>query len=136
MLGTAHAVAMTATPTGQGYWIVASDGTVHEFGDAPKLAATVPINNAIVGIAETPTGQGAWLLTAGGGVAATGDAQYLGAPIRSGYCPGLGSGGIAATATGAGYWVVQRGGMVMTFGDAQDYGSSNGTNPIVGIERS
>ena len=46
-------VAIAATPDGQGYWEVASDGEVFVFGDAPSLGSIggVPPNQSVVGIA-------------------------------------------------------------------------------------
>jgi N-acetylmuramoyl-L-alanine amidase len=56
---------MAPTPDGKGYWLVAADGGIFTFGDAPfygseggrQLAAPV------VGMAATPTGNGYWLVT-------------------------------------------------------------------------
>ena len=54
-------VGMAATPSGQGYWLVAADGGIFAFGDAavPRLhgraAASTP---PVVGMAATPVGPG------------------------------------------------------------------------------
>ena len=78
---TAPIVGIAATPSGNGYWLVAADGGVFTFGDAalPRLhrrprASTHPI----VGIAATPSGNGYWLAAADGGVFTFGDAGYHG----------------------------------------------------------
>ena len=58
-------VGMAATPTGDGYWLVASDGGIFAFGDAPFYGSMggQPLNQPIVGMAATPSGRG---LLAGG----------------------------------------------------------------------
>ena len=40
---------MAATPDGKGYWLVASDGGIFTFGDAPFLGSMggVPLNKPI-----------------------------------------------------------------------------------------
>jgi hypothetical protein len=57
---------MAATPDAGGYWFVASDGGVFNFGDAAFLgsgAATTGKTNAssAVGIASTKDGLGYWV---------------------------------------------------------------------------
>ncbi|MGH2689260.1 MAG: hypothetical protein ACRDKW_10710, partial [Actinomycetota bacterium] len=46
-------VGMAPTPTGQGYWLVASDGGIFAFGDAPFLGSTgaLRLNRPVVGMA-------------------------------------------------------------------------------------
>jgi hypothetical protein len=72
---------MAATPDGQGYWLVASDGGVFTFGDATFFgsAAGVHLNQPVDGIEATPDGRGYWLAAADGGVFTYGDAGFLGA---------------------------------------------------------
>ena len=73
-------VGMAATPTGTGYWLVASDGGVFCFGDAHFHGSMggVHLNQPIVGMAATPTGNGYWLVASDGGVFCFGDAQFRG----------------------------------------------------------
>jgi hypothetical protein len=68
------------TPTGNGYWLVASDGGVFTLGDATFHGSlgNTHLNAPIVGMAPTPTGNGYWLLGADGGVFTLGDASFLG----------------------------------------------------------
>jgi hypothetical protein len=68
------------TPSGRGYWIVAQDGGVFAFGDAPFLGSLGgrTLNAAIVDGERTPTGQGLALLAADGGVFTFGDATFHG----------------------------------------------------------
>jgi hypothetical protein len=75
---------MAATPSGRGYWLVASDGGVFAFGDAGFHGSTghLRLASAIVAMAATPSGRGYWLVASDGGVFAFGDAPYLGRPLR------------------------------------------------------
>ncbi len=129
-------VGMAATPTGKGYWLVASDGGVFSFGDAHFYGSTgnLRLNRPIVGMAATPTGKGYWLVASDGGVFSFGDAHFKGstggihlwAPII----------GMARTSTGGGYWLVASDGGIFSFGDAHFKGSTGGIHlwaPITGI---
>ena len=51
-------VAFAAGPSGRGYWLVASDGGIFNYGDAAFLGSTgsIHLNNPIVGMAASPTG--------------------------------------------------------------------------------
>ena len=129
-------VGIAGTPDGKGYWIVASDGGVFSYGDAPFYGSTggEHLNAPIVGIAGTPDGKGYWIVASDGGVFSYGDApfygstggEHLNAPIV----------GIAGTPDGKGYWIVASDGGVFSYGDAPFYGSTGGEHlnaPIVGI---
>jgi hypothetical protein len=89
-------VGMAATPTGQGYWMVASDGGIFAFGDAPFYGSMggQPLNQPIVGmaapIAAPPAGSappttdqttlpGYWLVATDGGLFAF-DTPFFGSP--------------------------------------------------------
>ena len=39
-------VGMAATPSGHGYWLVASDGGIFSFGDAPFAGSTASVQLA------------------------------------------------------------------------------------------
>ena len=71
---------MAPTPTGQGYWLVASDGGVFAFGDAPFYGSLggIPLKRPVVAIASPPTGGGYWFTDDNGAVSAFGDATYWG----------------------------------------------------------
>ena len=71
---------MAATPTGRGYWLVASDGGIFSFGDAGvlRLDGRDPAEPPIVGMAATPTGRGYWLVASDGGIFSFGDAAFFG----------------------------------------------------------
>jgi hypothetical protein len=115
-----------ATPDGQGYWLVASDGGVFSFGDASFFgsAGALPLQGPIVAMATTPDGRGYWLAALDGGVFSFGDAAFYGSmgattlnqPIV----------GMAATPDGKGYWLVAADGGIFAFGDAAFYGSTGG----------
>ncbi|MHB1964186.1 MAG: hypothetical protein ACYCVC_17980 [Acidimicrobiales bacterium] len=114
---------MATTPDGRGYWLVAANGGVFAFGDAPFEGSMGgrPLGAPVVGMATTPDGRGYWLVAADGGVFAFGDAPFegsmggrpLGAPVV----------GMATTPDGRGYWLVAANGGVFAFGDAPFFGS-------------
>jgi uncharacterized protein YkwD len=129
-------VDISATPSGNGYWLVATDGGIFAYGDARFFGSTgsVRLNQPIVGIAAIPTGNGYWLAASDGGIFAFGDARFFGStgamrlnrPIV----------GIAATPTGNGYWLAASDGGIFAFGDARFLGSTGAmrlNRPIVGI---
>jgi hypothetical protein len=69
---------MAPTPTGQGYWLVASDGGVFAF-NAPfygSLGGQPPASP--VRALETTGAAGYWMLTGAGQVFNFGDAQHYG----------------------------------------------------------
>lgn len=115
---------MTATATGNGYWMTADDGGVFSYGDARFYGSlgAVRLNDPIVDIARTPSGNGYWLVARDGGVFSFGDADFRGStgsiplnqPIAS----------LFPTPTGNGYWLVALDGGVFSFGDARFYGSA------------
>jgi hypothetical protein len=117
---------MAATPTGAGYWLVASDGGIFSFGDAKFFGSTgnIALNKPIEGMAATPTGAGYWFVASDGGIFSFGDAQFYGStgaitlnqPIVD----------MAATKSGQGYWMVAADGGIFTFGDAAFKGSAGG----------
>jgi hypothetical protein len=128
-------VDVAATPSGRGYWTVASDGGVFTFGDADFLGSVGNLTLAapIVGMAPTRSGNGYWLLGADGGVFAFGDAPFYGSIATSN--PGR-IAAIAATPSGHGYWLVGSDGGVFSFGDAAFEGAATSfahRAPIVGI---
>jgi hypothetical protein len=61
---------MAATPDGGGYWLVASDGGVFAFGDAPFYGSMggTPLNQPIVGMAADAATGGYWEAAADGGI--------------------------------------------------------------------
>jgi len=63
-------VGMASTPSGHGYWLVASDGGIFSFGDAVYYGSTgsLSLNKPIVGMAPTVDWHGYWLVASDGGV--------------------------------------------------------------------
>jgi hypothetical protein len=129
-------VGMSPTSTGQGYWLVASDGGIFTYGDARFYGSTgaIRLNKPIVGMSVTPTGNGYWLVASDGGIFTFGDARFLGStgsirlnrPIS----------GMTATPSGNGYWMVADDGGIFTFGDAAFRGSTGDRRlsaPIAGM---
>jgi ribosomal protein L24E len=134
-----------ASPTGAGYWLVASDGGIFAFGDAHFFGSTgsLNLNRPIVAAMASPpeaplkapddsSGAGYWLVASDGGIFAFGDAHFFGStgaihlnqPIVA----------AIATPSGAGYWLVARDGGIFSFGDAHFFGSTGSLNlnqPIV-----
>ncbi len=129
-------VASAATPTGRGYWLVASDGGIFSFGDARFHGSTgaMALTKPIVGMAATSTGRGYWLVASDGGIFSFGDAQFHGSTGAMALTKPIV--GMAATSTGRGYWLVASDGGIFSFGDAQFHGSTGAmalTRPIVGM---
>ncbi|HET9690990.1 MAG TPA: hypothetical protein VFP61_07540 [Acidimicrobiales bacterium] len=78
-------IAIVARPQGDGYWQVAQDGGIANFGAAPqltadggKLPALLAAGHLITDAAATPDGQGLWLTGSDGGVFPAGTAGYDG----------------------------------------------------------
>jgi hypothetical protein len=117
-------LAMASTASGNGYWIVSTDGGIFSYGDAAFYGSTgnIALNRPVVGMAATPTGHGYWLVASDGGIFAFGDAAFYGSmgdkrlnrPIV----------GIAASPSGLGYWMVAEDGGMFAFGDAAFKGST------------
>jgi sugar lactone lactonase YvrE len=129
-----------ASPTGQGYFTVAADGGVFNYGPESGFfgsAGSLHLNKPIVGMARTADGKGYWLVASDGGVFSYGTAGFYGSagalalnkPIV----------GMAATPDGKGYWLVASDGGVFNYGDAGFYGSAGSLHlnkPIVGMAAS
>ncbi len=128
-----------ASPAGLGYWLVASDGGIFNYGDAAFFgsAGAMTLNKPIVGMAATPDGKGYWLVASDGGVFSYGDAKFMGStggmPLNAPIV------GMAATPDGKGYWLVASDGGVFSYGDAKFFGSTGGMKlnaPVVSISSS
>jgi uncharacterized protein YkwD len=131
-------VGMATTPTGLGYWLVASDGGIFTFGDANYYGSTagMHLRKPIVGMAATPSGRGYWLVASDGGIFTFGNARFRGSTGGINLAKPIV--GMERTASGRGYWLVASDGGIFSFGDAKYYGSAAGRylgEPIVGIAR-
>jgi hypothetical protein len=129
-------VGMSPTPTGLGYWLVASDGGIFSYGDASFYGSTgaIRLNQPIVGMSGTATGRGYWLVASDGGIFAFGDAAFHGSagalPLNKPIS------GMTVTPTGEGYWMVASDGGIFSYGDAAFHGSTGDRqlpSPISGM---
>ena len=121
----APVVGVSALPSGNGYWLLASDGGVFTYSDAQFYGSTgaMRLNAPVVGMAATPSGHGYWLVAADGGIFTYGGAQFYGSagslhlnkPIV----------GIAADQATGGYWLVAADGGVFAY-NAPFLGSMGG----------
>ena len=70
----------SATSDGNGYWLVAADGGIFAFGDAPFEGSTgsLHLNRPIVSMVPSLSSGGYQLVAADGGVFAFGDAPFSG----------------------------------------------------------
>ena len=109
-------VGMAATPTGKGYWMVASDGGIFSFGDARFFGSTggIHLNRPIVDMASAADGDGYLLAAEDGGVFLFGSAKFYGSAAAA--CPNTLATGVAMSHAAPGYWI--------TFGDARTYAFS------------
>ena len=73
-------VGMARAANAGGYWMVASDGGIFAFGNAPFLGSTgsIKLNQPIVSMAAPLSGDGYWMFAADGGVFSYGSARYYG----------------------------------------------------------
>ncbi|HMC68950.1 MAG TPA: VCBS repeat-containing protein, partial [Mycobacteriales bacterium] len=130
------AVAIAATHSGSGYYVLDNSGGIFPFGDARSLGsmAGFHLNAPVIALAPTPSGRGYWLLASDGGVFSFGDARFYGsmggtrlnAPVIS----------MAATRTGRGYWLLASDGGVFSFGDARFHGSTGSmrlNSPVISM---
>jgi hypothetical protein len=126
---------MAPTPDGRGYWLVASDGGIFAYGDAPFYGSTgsITLNSPIVGMSTTQDGNGYSFVAADGGIFAYGDSNYYGSlggqPLRRPIV------GMAAIPSGLGYWLTDNNGAVSSFGNAGYFGSAPQVlrHPVVGM---
>jgi len=134
--GGTRSPSVQPTPTGKGYWEVASDGGIFSFGNGAFEGSMggKALNAPVVGMTAAPTGGGYWEVAGDGGIFTFGNAAFdgsmggkvLNAPVV----------GMAAAPTGGGYWEVASDGGIFSFGTAQFYGSMGGqalNAPIVGM---
>ncbi len=134
-------VGMTPTADGQGYWLVAADGGIFDYGDAGFFGSTgsIRLNQPVVGMSVSSDGQGYTLVASDGGVFCFGDARFYGS-IPGVLAPGQKLNapieGIVTTPDGGGYWMVASDGGIFTFGDAPflgSLGSQHLASPIAGM---
>ncbi len=110
---------IAASATGNGYWMVAGDGGIFAFGDAPFFGSMggIRLNRPMVGMAASSTGNGYWMFAADGGIFAFGDARFFGS--LGGQEIGTTVTGMISSPTGNGYWLITADGRVFGFGDVR-----------------
>ena len=120
---SAPIIDIAPTPSGGGYWLAGTDGSVLGFGDAGSFGSLAggPVPNPVVALTAAPDGGGYWMLTAEGGVFTFGSAGFFGS------LPGAGvkarAVDLLARPQGDGYWIVDDRGGVHPFGAAPGVGS-------------
>ena len=127
VLGTAQAVDLEPTPSGNGYWVVDDGGRVYGYGDAVSRGnvAGLLAGERATSLSATPSGAGYWIFTTRGRVVPFGDATFhgdmaavtLNGPVRDSI----------PTTSGKGYFMVASDGGIFAFGDAVFAGSMGGT---------
>ncbi|HAF68963.1 MAG TPA: hypothetical protein DCL16_07555, partial [Acidimicrobiaceae bacterium] len=119
-------VDIAASPTGVGYWVIDSDGSVFSFGNAPFLEG-IPqaTENAVSAVKIEPTveGDGYWIVDRRGGVHSFGSASFYGALVDDRPVEGLRVVDFAAGLGGRGYLFLDSDGQVYPFGDVPYFGS-------------
>ena len=116
-------VAIAAAPAGIGYWVIASNGAVYNYGTAPFCGSLVheKLPSPIVSIAPAPDDGGYRLVAANGQVFGFGDESSLGTIASSKVKTGVVA--IVNTPDGNGYWIATSSGSVFRFGDAPYFGA-------------
>jgi hypothetical protein len=120
-----------------GYRLVASDGGIFAFGDAPFYGSTgnIKLNKPVNGMAATPSGAGYWMVASDGGIFAFGDAGFYGSTGAMNLRDPIV--GLSTTPSGRGYRMVTSGGEVFSFGDAPRLAveslSARPGQPIMGL---
>jgi hypothetical protein len=113
-------VGMAATPDGQGYWLVASDGGVFAF-HAPFLGSTggQRLRQPVVGMTASLDGRGYELVAGDGGLFTFGRMPFYGSAANA--CTGVPAVGVASSIGALGYWIA--------FANAQTFAFSPSTHP-------
>ena len=74
---TKDAVSFKISPTGTGYAVLASGGSIFTFGDVPAVELEVEKGIKFVDFSFTPSGQGFYLVDSTGTIYSTGDAEVF-----------------------------------------------------------
>ena len=122
---------IATTPSGNGYWLVATDGGIFTLGDARFFGSLGGVHTSapIAAMTATVNGGGYWILQRDGHVA------HFGNAASHGDAPGGLSVGIVRTQSGNGYWIAHSDGTVHPFGDAGSEGipGVHLASPVVGL---
>jgi Phage tail lysozyme len=126
---------ISATPSGNGYWLFTTQGRAFGYGDAHfygDMSGTT-LNGPVIASAATATGRGYYMVGSDGGVFSFGDARFHGSTgnLRLNQ-PVV---GISPAPDNRGYWLVASDGGVFAFGESFR-GSMGGTRlnrPVNGL---
>ena len=119
-------------PRRAGYWALAADGRVYNFGDAAHLGNGA---SGAVDLEPTPDGKGYWILDSGGRIQAFGDTTALGDVDMGKLVKDELPASLSATPSGKGYWVFTDKGRAVAFGDAAHLGDMSAVKlngPVLG----
>jgi hypothetical protein len=122
---TSGAVKIRPTPSGNGYWVLAGNGDVLAYGDAPALGGAR--GQPVVDLWATPTGQGYWVLLADGRVLTFGDARQHGDLTNLNLRWTTPAVGLLGMPSGRGYLIASADGGLFSFGSAPFFGSLHGS---------
>lgn len=128
--------AIARTPDGEGYWVLAFDGTVRAFGNATSHGNHSPItrlfpiwffSEVAADIAAHPTASGYWTMSNQGRVVAHGAASHFGHPYPAPTAENPAVNivtfeKITAHPSGNGYWITDQAGQVWAYGAAKFHG--------------
>lgn len=133
VLGSIAAIP-AASPSSEGYWVVAPNGYIYNRGAASELCNGRLANctgfrysstRYITAVAASPKGTGLWAVDNQGAVWTAGEVPALGDVTGEVFPPTA----IAATPSGEGYYILISDGGVYSFGDAVFRGSTGGNRP-------
>ncbi len=123
-------IGMAANRSGRGYWLLAKNGIVRQFGNAKQLPR-IRRPGPLAGIVSSPHG-GYWLYTTRGNVYRSRGTAWYGSPLASGIHTGPFT-GMLATPDGRGYWLTTSEGAVYAYGDATAYPVPAPAHPVKGL---
>jgi uncharacterized delta-60 repeat protein len=128
-VGSAEAVDLEPTPSGNGYWIVDDQGRVSAFGDAVFRGnvdrAKLAPGEKVASLSATAGGNGYWIFTSRGRALTFGDAAFYG-DVSNLHLAGPVLDSIPTT-SGHGYYMVGSDGGIFALGDATFDGSMGAT---------
>jgi hypothetical protein len=129
---------MAPAARGTGYWLVAADGGIFAFGDAPFYGSTggIVLNNPVVGMVATPHNRGYLLVSTDGGIFGFGSVNYHGS-LGGGYGDNPADvppvAGIALTPDAKGYWLLEPDGWSYSFSNPPSPSPSTTSAAIVSV---
>jgi 1-phosphatidylinositol phosphodiesterase len=123
-------VAIAATPSGRGYYLLTRDKRISAFGDAQQQGEGGPdaqaVSIAVKPISTPPTGPGYWVLYSNGKVRAFNANNHGQLEDGTNLVPVS----IVATLNGLGYWILADNGRIHNYGNAGDFGDRRDAGQI------